>query len=331
MKKVVIDIYGADRGEDTVLRGAAEVLLSDNELNCVFVGDEKRVARVMDECNVRADRYETVHTTEKIENTDIPTDIFKGHAKENCSMGLALDALSSDPDTVGLLSAGNTGALLVGSIFRLGLVKGLKMPALSTSLPIKDDGKFVCLVDCGANVDCKAKNLCEFALLGDAFAKSMYGLEQPRVALMSVGREEGKGNALIKEAYQQLKELPVNFIGNVEGNDLFTGHADVIVADGYAGNILLKNAEAVGKYAVAMNEMLCEKYGICEEFREEMRALFSYRLDFNSNGGATFLGTKKTVIKMHGSANEHTVKACIDQMKLLHSRSFDSRIADAIK
>lgn len=330
MKKVVIDIYGADGGAAPILRGTAQSLLSDSELHAVLVGDSTEITGAMEAEGVSSDRYSVIHTTLKIENTDVPTDIFKGHAKENCSMGLALDALAGDCETVGLLSAGNTGALLIGSIFRLGLVKGLKMPALSTSLPTMKDGGFVCLVDCGANIDCKAKNLAEFALLGDAFAKSMYGIDAPRIGLMSVGREESKGNALTKEAFGLIKELPVNFIGNLEGNDLFSGEADVIVADGYAGNLLLKNAEAVGKYAVAMNEALCEKHGVSDAFRDEMRALFSYRLDFNSNGGATFLGTKKTVIKMHGSANDHTVKACIDQMNLLHSRGFDSRIAAAL-
>lgn len=330
MKKVVIDIYGADGGAAPILKGAALSLLCDGELHAVFVGDSAEITCAMKAESIPSDRYSVIHTTEKIKNTDIPTDIFKGHAKENCSMGLALDALAGDSETVGLLSAGSTGALLIGSIFRLGLVKGLKMPALSTSLPTMKEGGFVCLVDCGANIDCKAKNLSEFALLGDAFAKSMYGLESPKIGLMSVGREDGKGNAQTKEAFELIRTLPLNFIGNVEGNDLLTGYADVIVADGYAGNILLKNTEATGKYAQALLEALGKKHGVGEEFLKEAAALFSYRFDFNSNGGATFLGTKKTVIKMHGSANDHTVKACIDQMNLLHSRGFDSRIAAAL-
>lgn len=330
MKKIVIDIYGADKGPEPILRGSADVLLEDKELKALFVGDSAVVEAAMNEYSVPAEQYEIIHTAEQITNTDIPTDIFKGHAKENCSMGLAIEALANDPETVGLLSAGNTGALLIGSIFRLGLVKGLKMPALSTSLPISDGKSFVCLVDCGANVDCKPKNLLEFALLGNAYAKSVYGLESPRIGLMSVGKEEGKGNTLIKETYEQMKTLPINFIGNVEGSDLFSGYADVIVADGYAGNILLKNAEAVGKYAEALTMALAEKYSLGKDYIEEAKALFSYRFDFNSNGGATFLGTKKTVIKMHGIANAHTVKACIDQMKLLHRRRFDSLISEAV-
>lgn len=330
MKKIVIDIYGADKGPAPILRGSADVLLEDRALKAVFVGDSAIIEAAMKEYGVPAEQYEIIHTAEQITNTDIPTDIFKGHAKENCSMGLAIETLANDPETVGLLSAGNTGALLIGSIFRLGLVKGLKMPALSTSLPISDGKNFVCLVDCGANVDCKPKNLLEFALLGNAYAKSVYGLESPRIGLMSVGKEPGKGNTLIKETYEQMKSLPINFIGNVEGSDLFSGYADVIVADGYAGNILLKNAEAVGKYAEALTMALAEKYSLGEDYIEEAKALFSYRFDFNSNGGATFLGTKKTVIKMHGIANAHTVKACIDQMKLLHDRKFDSLISEAV-
>ncbi len=331
MKKIVIDIYGADRGEMPVLCGSAKAILEDSSLYGVFVGDGDTVTSAMAELGVSEDRYSIIHTTEKIENTDIPMDILKGKAKENASMGLAIDALRDDPETIGLLSCGSTGALMIGSIFRLGLIKGLKMPALSSALPAYDGEKLVCLLDCGANIDCKAKDLLNFALLGEAYIKSMFDNDSPRVGLMSVGREDSKGNALTKEAFALLRDSDLNFIGNIEGNDLLSGYADVIVADGFAGNILLKNAEACGRYAQALVEALCDKYGAAPELKSAVSDLLDYRFNFNANGGATFLGTKKTVIKMHGSANDHTAYACIKQLLRLHARDFDRRIAQCLE
>lgn len=331
MKKIVIDVYGADRGEMPVLCGSAKALLEDDSLFAVFVGDKDTIENAAKDLSIPADRYSIIHTDEKIENCDIPMDILKGKAKESCSMGLALDALRDDPDTIGLLSCGSTGALMIGSIFRLGLIKGLKMPALSSALPAYDGEKLVCLLDCGANIDCKAKDLYNFALMGEAYIKSMFDTERPTVGLMSVGREDSKGNSLTKEAFALLKDSHLNFIGNMEGNDLLSGYADVIVADGFSGNLLLKNAEACGRYAQALVEDLCDKHNAAPELRNAISELLDYRFNFNANGGATFLGTKKTVIKMHGSANNNTAYACIKQLLRLHDRDFDHRIAECLE
>ena len=331
MKKIVIDIYGADRGARPVIAGSARALLEDDSLFATFVGDRDTVKALADELSLPDNRYEIIHTKETIGNSDIPMDILKGKAKEDCSMGLAIDALRDDPDTIGLLSCGSTGALMIGSIFRLGLIKGLKMPALSTALPAYDGEKLVCLLDCGANIDCKAKDLLSFALLGEAYIKSMYDTESPTVGLMSLGREDSKGNTLTKEAFALLKDSRLNFIGNIEGNDLLSGEADVIVCDGFAGNLLLKNAEACGRYAQALVEALCEKHAVDDEFKSAISELLDYRFNFNANGGATFLGTKKTVIKMHGSANNNTAYACIKQLLRLNARDFDRRIAECLE
>ena len=163
-------------------------------------------------------------------------------------MVMALDALKREEDACGLLSAGNTGARLVGATFRLGLQDGLKMPALSSSLPTVSGGRAL-LVDCGANVGATAADLVAFARLGAEFARRQYRKDDPAVALLSVGREPGKGNALLKEAYPLLEASGLNFVGNREGGDLVNGEADVFVCDGYAGNLVLKCTEAVGKAA----------------------------------------------------------------------------------
>lgn len=326
MKKVVVDMFGADLGAEPVVRGSFEALEQHPELTAVFVGDGDLVKNTAIDFKVDPSQYSVIETDQYITNNDSPTCVFSG--KENSSMVLALEHLKSDPDCIGIISAGNTGALMVGSIFKLGLYPGLKQPALSTALP-RYDGGLVCLVDCGASMDCKPKDLARFALMGNAFMKSMCDTDNPRIGLLSVGRESKKGNELTLAAYSTLTELPVNFIGNIEGNDIFTGYADVVVTDGFAGNVILKNAEATGKSAIAvLDDLLGEEVKsspVLSSLKQKLWALY----DFNSQGGATFLGTKKIVVKMHGCATESTATACIEQILRLEGKGFNKFMAEA--
>ncbi|MBQ2781126.1 MAG: phosphate acyltransferase, partial [Clostridia bacterium] len=163
------------------------------------------------------------------------------------------------------------------------------------------------------------------------FMKSRCELEAPRVGLLSVGREEGKGNRLTLDTYALLKDLPMNFIGNIEGNDVVNDVADVIVTDGFAGNILLKNVEAVGKTALAaIEELLPTADAAQREVLEKLHARLSAAYDFNPRGGATFLGTAKTVVKMHGCATEDTAYSCVDQLLLLERTGFSTRVKEAL-
>ena len=225
-----------------------------------------------------------------------------------------------------MLSAGSTGALLIGSIRHLGLIKGLRTPALSSDLPLFN-GKLVCLVDCGANIACTPHDLVRFALMGNAFKECVCPDIKPRVALLSVGKEEGKGNDLIKEAYSLIKELPINFIGNMEGSDLVTGYADVVVSDGFSGNIILKCAEASGLVAKGIVDEMAKRENRSDD--PLIKAISHYinqTFNYNARGGATFLGTEKALIKMHGCAVEDTVVACIDQLLRLEKAGFREKI-----
>lgn len=323
MKKIIIDLLGADGGMEPLLQGAVDTLIAYPELHLVLAGPEA----LIDIPSSLLSRIEILNTEDYIRNDEPATVIFNG--RDDSSIALSLARLKSDADCIGYISAGNTGAILVGASFRLGLTKGLKTPALSSSLRC-ENGQRVCLVDCGANVNCTAKDLAQFALLGNAFAKSMYGLEQPRVALLSVGREPGKGNPLTLEAYKLIEQLPINFIGNAEGYDLIRGYADVIVADGYAGNLMLKCVEAAGQTAmqIVKNQMSAaapENKAIYESILGGLRPIF----DINTKGGATFLGTKKPIIKMHGCAVAETVVSCVEQLLTLNAAGFDRYIADA--
>ena len=329
MSKIVLDIYGADAGVGVIIRGALKALKAREDLSVVFVGERSLVEEYIKNSDVDVTRIEILHTDDFITNNDPPTVLFGG--RDNCSMALALEKLKNDPDCVGMLSAGSTGALLVGSIFRLGLIEGIKSPALSSYLPMAR-GEMVCLLDCGANIQCTPKELARFALMGDAFVRCMTGKEAPRVGLLNVGAEKSKGTPVLQQAHQLIEALPINFIGNIEGSDMVQGKADVIVSDGVSGNILLKSSEAAGLTA----------RGVVEHFKAQLTDAAPQVLDdildylfnsfnYNALGGATFLGTQKTVIKMHGCATENTVVSCIDQLYRLHTAGFSETIAAALQ
>lgn len=325
MIKIVIDTLGADAGLEPIVKGVAKALHKKIDFFPVLVGPAAAVQALMDREGILPDQYEIVPADNYISNEEPAHCIFGG--RDESSMAIAYGRLKSDPECGALLSAGSTGALLVGSICRLGVVPGLKFPALLSALPCAGE-KLLCLVDCGANMDCSAADLARFARMGHVFSQCYCGIEAPRIGLMSVGREKQKGTALVQEAYEKIDQLGLNFVGNVEGSDLVSGYADVIVTDGFSGNLLLKNAEAVGKAAM----QIVEEYGIGADpailarIREKLFKTF----DFNSQGAATLLGPKKTVVKMHGSANEDTALASIEQILRLEKAGFSQAMAEAM-
>ena len=326
MKKIIVDIFGADNGPEPIIKGSLNALEHFPELGLVFVGDRETVENY---CTVDGDRIELIETSDFISNNENPQVIFTGRDESSIAMGYK--RLKTDNDCIGMISAGSTGALLIGSICRLGLIKGLKTPALLSNLPLYN-GRMVCLVDCGANVQATAKDLCRFAVMGNALSYCMGNSENPRVGLLSVGREDRKGIPLTLEAFELIKQQPLNFIGNVEGSDMVTGYADVIVADGFAGNILLKACEASGLVAKGVVEHIAKQFG--QEDSEMVKAMSEHlrlSFDYNRRGGATFLGTAKPVIKMHGCATVETPFACIDQLLKLKAAGFDEKIKSALE
>ena len=303
---------GADFGAETLLKGCIAASKVFTDVSFVLVGDEKTIKETLQKEGADfAPSFELLYSEDVIKVNEPAMSAFKG--RDSSSMVMALTRLKEDPDCVGLLSAGNTGALMVGSIFRLGMKEGYKTPALASMLPNTKGGRTV-LVDCGANVNPEPKELLNFAVLGSDFYKKVFQSENPTVALLNVGKEEGKGTPLIAETYGLLKEASeagkINFIGNAEGYDIVTGYADVVVCEGFSGNIVLKVTEAVGKTAIGVVKMLGEDSDATKKILEKLTDLFV----LNERGGATFLGCIKPVIKMHGCANDETVTACVDQL-----------------
>lgn len=324
MQKIIVDTLGSDNGSTPIVKGALRALKENPDIFLVFVGNSAEIEPEIAKANVNKTKFEIIHTDKFVPDSALPTCVFRG--SDDTSMVMSLEHLKNTDDVVGMISAGNTGALLVGTICRLGLAEGLMSPALATALPCKKDG-LVCLVDCGANTDCTAEDLKRFAVMGSAFMQSLMNIESPKVAMMSVGRSSHKGNALVKEAYHLIESLPVNFIGNIEGCDLINSEADVIVTDGFTGNILLKNTEAAGMAAIAVIDSMASDLPEYDNIKYALHRMFA----FNDRGGATFLGTKKTVVKMHGCANEETAYSCVNQVVNLESRNFSKKVCEALK
>lgn len=289
--KIGIDILGGDFAPDATISGAVlakKELPSDAEM--VLIGDKDQIFSGLVSLGENPDDYTVVHAPDVITMHDHPTKAIP--QKPNSSIAVGFDLLAKQEIDV-FASTGNTGAMLVGSMYKIGTIPGIMRPCITSVLPTIDGNQSL-LLDVGVNSDCKPEVLYQFAIVGSLYSKHVYGVENPRVALLSIGEEESKGNLTTIAAHKLLAESKaVNFIGNVEGRDLFTGKADVVVCDGFTGNIVLKQAE--GMYG------LLRKRGIKDD------AYFN-RFNYENYGGTPILGVKGNVIIGHGISNDIAIK-----------------------
>lgn len=312
MKEIVvaIDAMGGDNAPVETVKGSV-LALEYPGLSVALLGDEKIIGEELAKYKYDASRISVIHAPDEITNNDVPTEAIK--AKKNSPIVMGLKMLKSK-EVGGFVSAGSTGAVLVGATLMVGRLKGVSRPALATILP-GVNGSYV-MLDIGANVDAKPEYLVQFAKIGSAYAKHALGIENPRVGLVNVGAEKEKGNALTKEAYPLLEASGLNFIGNVEGRDLPLDVADVVVCDAFVGNVVLKYAEGFGK---ALMQML--KTELTSSFITKIGALIAKggfkrlkkRFDYKEVGGAPFLGLTGLVVKAHGSSDAIAYKNAIRQ------------------
>jgi len=306
--KIGIDILGGDFAPVVNLEGAALALkeLPEN-VKIILIGDENQIQSSLEKHNLPESRIEIVHAPDIITMHDHPTRAIP--QKPNSTISRGFDLLVKGELDV-FASTGNTGAMLVGSIYKLNTIPGVIRPCITSTLPAIDGSKTI-LLDVGSNADCKVDVLYQFAVLGSLYSKEVYGIDQPRVALLNIGEEETKGNLLTIAAHGMLaKSDEINFVGNLEGRDLFLGKADVIVCDGYTGNIVLKEAEGI--------YTLMRKRGIRDEYFD--------RFNYENYGGTPILGVKGNVIIGHGISNEIAVKNMI-----LHSFEVaNSKLSDKL-
>ncbi len=309
--RIVVDGMGGDNAPKAVVGGVVEAI---NEFNVeiAITGDKELLEQEFADYEFDRSKLEIIHTTEIIENEDKPVQAIR--RKKDSSMVVALNLVKENKADA-IVSAGSTGALLTGATLIVGRIKGIDRPCLCPCMPNIKGGMTI-IADSGANADCKPRNLSEFAMMSNIYLKKVLGMENPRIGLGNIGSEEGKGNELVKSAYNELKTMDLNFVGNIEGRDVIESKADVIVCDGFTGNIMLKTCEGV-----AMGMMKLMKETLMSSFKgklgallikEDMRKLKAF-LDYSEYGGAPFLGVKGGVIKAHGSSNSKAIKNAIKQ------------------
>jgi len=315
MINILLDCYGLDKGYTEVIKAGVNKVNEDKDIFITFLGREDEIKEELNKYKYNLSQVKIIHAPTEINCNEVPTRAIK--EKVDSSLVVGLNELKNGYDA--LISGGSTGAILTGGFLKIGRIKGVSRPALCPILPTLNGGK-VMLMDCGANVDCKPINLCHFALMSNIYMKEIMGLKYPRIALLNNGIEENKGNELTKETYALLKNMPINFIGNIEAKDFLSGKADVVIADGFAGNVLLKGSEGATK--LVLKKLKAE---IKSSFMAKIGAIFMKKifknikneLDVDSQGGSTLLGLKKILIKVHGSSSYRAIEVAIGQAKEL--------------
>ena len=309
--KIVIDGMGGDNAPKSNVEGAVNAI-KEYQVDLIITGYKDLLEKEFSNYEFDRNKLEIVHTTEIIENEDKPVKAIR--SKKDSSMVVALN-LVKEGKADAIISAGNTGALLAGGLFVVGRIKGIDRPCLCSAIPNVKRGMTL-IADCGANADCKPKNLVEFAAMSNIYSRKVLGLENPKVALANVGLEEGKGNDLVKRSYEEIKKLDLNFIGNVEAREVINAYTDIIICDGFTGNILLKSAEGV---ALSVMSLIKETFMASTKskigallIKDDLRKLKSF-IDYSEYGGAPLLGLNGGVIKAHGSSDAKAIKNAINQ------------------
>ena len=333
--KILLDAMGGDNAPDANIKGAVQAI-NKVKAEVVLIGKEDVIRSKVKEFYGKeleeiSDRLKVKNASETIEMEDQPTVAIR-HKKDS-SMVVGFKMLKEGEGDV-FISAGNSGALLTGATLIVGRIKGIDRPALAGILPAYNSQ--LLLIDAGSNTNCKPINLLQFAQMSSIYLKNTYEIEAPAIGLLNIGTEETKGNDLVKESYNLLKEnsekLGINFVGNVEGRDAFSGKIDAIVTDGFTGNVFLKTTEGLGKF---VKRTLTES--LTHNLLSKILAIpalpsikkFSKTMDYKSYGGALFLGVKKPVVKAHGSSDELLFQYTIIQAeKFVENKAVDKMIEE---
>ncbi|MFY0484573.1 phosphate acyltransferase PlsX [Staphylococcus haemolyticus] len=320
MVKIAIDMMGGDDAPGIVLEAVEKAVNDFKDLEIILFGDQNQYT-------LNHERIEFRHCSEKIEMEDEPVRAIK--RKKDSSMVRMAEAVKNG-EADGCVSAGNTGALMSAGLFIVGRIKGVARPALVVTLPTIDGKGFVFL-DVGANADAKPEHLLQYAQLGNIYAKKIRGIQNPKVSLLNIGTEPAKGNTLTKKSYQLLKDdQSFNFDGNIEAKTLMEGNTDVVITDGYTGNMVLKNIEGTAK---SIGKMLKETF--LGSLKNKLAALvlkkdldtFTKKMDYAEYGGSVLLGLDGTVVKAHGGSNARAFYSAIRQAKI----AGDEKIVDIMR
>lgn len=314
MIKVVVDAFGGDNAPGEVVKGVVQAINENGNLHVIMTGKQDEIEKCLESVAYAKSQITIVNATEVITNDESPTEAIR--FKKDSSLVKAFDIAKEDNEVVGLVSAGSTGAVLTGGFMKFGRLKGIHRPALCPVMPTKK-GTPVAICDSGANMDCKPEYLEQFAMMGNAYLKTL-GVKNPKVALLNVGTEDHKGDARTKEVFALLKaNKDLNFVGNMEARDLLSGDYDLIVTDGFSGNVLLKASEGCAKNLLGVMKEEIKSSAMSKIGALFMKKTFKEvkkRFDYNQFGGAVLLGCKKLLVKGHGSSKDTSFYNCIKQV-----------------
>ncbi|MFC5541287.1 phosphate acyltransferase PlsX [Ureibacillus suwonensis] len=306
--KIAIDGMGGDHAPKAIVEGVNEALKDFPNIEIQLYGKKEELEKYI----VQNERVEIIHCEEVITGDDEP--VRSVRRKKDSSMTRMLEAVHEGKADA-CISAGNTGAYMSGGLFKVGRIDGVLRPALATTLPTID-GKGFLMLDLGANAEAKPENLVQFAIMGNIYAKKVRGIEKPRVGLLNIGTEEHKGNELTKSVYEKLQQADLHFVGNVEARDLLDGVADVVVTDGFTGNMVLKSIEGT---AGALMKMIKDVFMASAKgklaallVKNELKGLKN-KLDYSEHGGALLFGLQAPVVKAHGSSDSRAIYNTIRQ------------------
>ena len=328
--RVAVDAMGGDNAPAEIVKGAVEALKANTDLKVILVGQEEAVQQELSKYQYDASRMEVVNATEIIEMAEPPVQAIR--TKKDSSIVVAMKLVKNGAADA-FVGAGSTGAVLVGGQLIVGRIKGVERPPLAPLLPTEKGASL--LIDCGANVDARPSHLVQFAKMGSIYMENVMGVKNPRVAIVNIGAEEEKGNALVKETFPLLKACQdINFIGSIEARDIPSGYADVIVCEAFAGNIILKLYEGVGATLISM-----VKKGMLSTLRSKIGALLVKpalkttlkKFDTSQYGGAPLLGLKGLVVKTHGSSKAAEIKNSILQCVTFVEQGMNDKIKAGIQ
>lgn len=327
---VALDAMGGDYAPVETVRGAVEAVKENEKIKVILVGKEDEINSELAGYSYEKDSIEVVNATEVIDMGEVPTKAIR--EKKDSSLVVAMQ-LVRDEKADAVVSAGSTGAILVGGQLVVGRIKGIKRPALAPFLP--SEKGFSLLIDCGANVDARPEHLVQFAQMGTVYYENVMGKKNPTVGIVNIGTEEEKGNQLVKETYPMLRDCKgINFTGSVEAREIAKGGTDILVCEAFVGNVILKFFEGV-----ALTFLGCIKKGLMSSLRTKLGALLIKpalkgllkTFDVSSQGGAPLLGLKGLVVKAHGNSKSAEIKTAINQCIAFKENSINDKIKEMIQ
>ena len=331
MIKIIVDCFGGDHSPEANIEGSLSALERFSDLSIILTGDESVIASRLEGRVYDRSRLSIVHAPDVIGCDEKPTDAIR--LKKESSMIKAVRMLRDEDDIAGMVSVGSTGALVAAALTRVGLLEGVIRPAFCPLLPTMKGG-IVGICDSGANVEVTSDYLKQFAIMASLYLENVYGVSNPRIALLNVGLEAEKGDTIRKEAYCKLSELPcINFVGNMESRDLLSGSYDAVVCDGFSGNVLVKTTEGTAiELLKKVKDTIFSRtiYKIGALFQKRMFSDLKSFMNYQNYGGSVLLGTRKVVVKGHGSSKAVAVEKCIEQAYRMEASSLSAKIEAAL-